>query len=330
MSQICFPGFGIDVFNIERVAFNLPFGDGCPVYWYGIIITSGIIVAFLYACFRAYNEGVSVDDLTDIALWTVVCGVLGARLYYVFTKFSDYKTDSFIETIKNIFSFRDGGLAIYGGIICGCTAIIVCCIVKKITPFKVTDMAAPGVMIAQAIGRWGNFFNGEAFGGIVKEGSPLYFMRMGIISSNSISDFGTREMVYVHPTFLYESLWNVCGFIIITLLYKKKKFNGQVSCMYLAWYGFGRMFIEALRTDSLYVGIFRISQLVGLACFIIFGALLIAGLIYSKRFDEEGYEPTKLDKLLIPSIGSAKEAFLREKEENKAKAKSRKTNKGEK
>ncbi len=318
MSQISFPGLGIGIFDVNRVAFTLPFGDGFPVYWYGIIITSGIILAFFYAAYRAYNEGVKVDDLIDIALWTVVCGVVGARLYYVFTKFSDYKAGNFIDTMKNIFSLRDGGLAIYGGIICGCTAIIVCCIVKKITPLKVTDMAAPGVMIAQAVGRWGNFFNGEAFGGIVREGTPLYFIRMGIISDNSISDFGTRNMVYVHPTFLYESLWNIAGFVLITLLYKKKKFNGQVSCMYLAWYGFGRMFIEGLRTDSLYVGIFRISQLVGLACFVIFGGLLIWGLIYSRKFNFEGFvAEKKIDKWLVPNVGSAKEAYLLEKAEMK-------------
>lgn len=327
MSQISFPGFGIDVFSVNRVAFTLPFGDGFPVYWYGIIITTGIILAFFYACYRAYNEGVLVDDLIDIALWTVVCGVLGARLYFVFTKFDMYKSDSFGETLKNIFSFRDGGLAIYGGIICGCAAIIICCLIKKINPLKVTDMAAPGVMIAQALGRWGNFFNGEAFGGIVEEGSALYFLRMGIISSNSISDFKTLQMVYVHPTFLYESLWNIAGFVLITLLYRKKKFNGQVSCMYLAWYGFGRMFIEGLRTDSLYVGIFRISQVVGLACFIIFGALLVWGLIYTKRFNEEGYELKKFDKILVPSMENAKEAFLREREEMKAQSAARKAKK---
>jgi phosphatidylglycerol:prolipoprotein diacylglycerol transferase len=327
MSQIAFPGFGIDAFNVNRVAFTLPFGDGFPVYWYGVIITTGIILAFLYACYRAYNEGVSVDDLIDIALWTVVCGVMGARLYFVFTKFHLYKEDTFGATLKNIFSFRDGGLAIYGGIICGAAAIIAVCLIKKINPFKVTDMAAPGVMIAQALGRWGNFFNGEAFGGLVEEGSALYFMRMGLISSNTISDFNTLQMVYVHPTFLYESLWNIIGFVFITLLYKKKKFNGQVSCMYLAWYGFGRMFIEGLRTDSLYVGNLRISQVVGLACVVIFGSILVWGLLYTQRYNDENYEFKKIDKMLSPTICDAKEAFIREREERKAQAAERKAQK---
>ncbi len=324
-SYISFPGLGIkESIEINRIAITLPFGEGFPVYWYGIIITFGIICAFLYACWRAYNEKVKVDDLFDIAIYTVIFGVIGARLYYVFTKFENFKGENLIDTLKNICNLRDGGLAIYGGIICGCATIIVCCILKKINPLKVVDMAAPGVMIAQAIGRWGNFFNGEAYGGLVEKGSPLYFMRMGIISYNSIHDF--PEIIdkglipEVHPAFLYESIWNIIGFTLITIFYRKKKFNGQVACMYLAWYGFGRMFIEGLRTDSLYVGIFRISQLVGLACFIIFGGLLIWGLIYSKRYNDEGFVSTsKVDPFLIPSTISLKEGWNLERAEIKAK-----------
>ena len=324
-SYITFPGFGIkEPMEIIREAFFLPFGEGFAVYWYGIIITIGIICAFIYACWRAYNEKVKVDDIFDIAIWTVIFGVIGARLYYVFTKFENFRGETIIDTLKNIFNLRDGGLAIYGGIICGCATIIVCCILKKINPLKVVDMAAPGVMIAQAIGRWGNFFNGEAYGGLVEKGSPLYFMRMGIISYNSIQDF--PEIIdkglipEVHPTFLYESIWNIIGFTLITIFYRKKKFNGQVACMYLAWYGFGRMFIEGLRTDSLYVGIFRISQIVGLACFIVFGGLLIWGLIYSRRYNNEGFVSTsKVDAFLIPSTISLKEGWSLERAEIKAK-----------
>ena len=187
---------------------------------------------------------------------------------------------------------------------------------------KLMDMAGPGVMIAQAIGRWGNFFNAEAHGGVVAENSPLYFLRMGLLP-NENSIFTT---FYYHPTFLYESLWNVIGFIIINIFYKKKKFNGQMACMYLAWYGFGRMFIEGLRTDSLYVGMFRISQVVGAVCFIVFGALLVWGLIYSKKYSDPDAKLNKIDKVLKPDMELCPVFF-----EKKAKAqKSNESAEGEK
>lgn len=299
---ISFPGLGIGEFSLDNVAFT--FGENFSVYWYGIIITCGIIFAYLYAVYRGKYESVCFDDTIDIVIWTVILGVVGARLYFVLTSLDKYIDESFIQTVTNMLNLRGGGLAIYGGIIGGILGIFISTRFKKINTIKVFDMAAPGVMIGQLLGRWGNFFNGEAFGGIVSENHPLYFMRMGIISSNSISDFGTTEMVYVHPTFLYESLWNLTGFIIINALYKKKKFNGQVACMYLSWYGFGRMFIEGLRTDSLYIGNtgIRISQLVGLICFVVFGALLVVGLIYSKKFDGDESNFNALDKILVPSL----------------------------
>ncbi len=301
---VSFPGLGIGEFEIDNVA--IAFGESFQIYWYGVIITLGIVTAFLYAAFRGKYEKVKVDDLIDVALWTVILGVVGARLYYVLTKLDNYipKPFNFIEFIKNIFNLRQGGLAIYGGIICGILGIVIATRIKKMNTIKLMDMVGPGVMIAQAIGRWGNFFNGEAFGGIVSESHPLYFMRMGLISPNSISDFSTYDMVYVHPTFMYESLWNICGFILINILYKKKKFNGQIACMYLSWYGFGRMFIEGLRTDSLYIPgtAIRISQLVGAFCFIVFGGLLIAGLIYSKKFKDTEAKLNKFDNLIKPDL----------------------------
>ena len=301
---VSFPGLGIENFELDNVAFNL--GGNFPVYWYGVIITLGIVLAFVYAAFRGKYEGVKLDDLIDVALWTVILGVIGARLYYVLTTLDRYIPDpfNFGEFIKNIFNLRKGGLAIYGGIICGILGIVIATRIKKMNTIKLMDMAGPGVMIAQSLGRWGNFFNGEAFGGLISEGHPLYFMRMGLISDNTVSDFGTREMVYVHPTFLYESLWNLAGFILINIFYKKKKFNGQIACMYLAWYGFGRFFIEGLRTDSLYIPgtEIRISQIVGILCFVVFGGLLIAGLIYSKKFSDPDAKMSKFDNIIKPSV----------------------------
>lgn len=267
--NMVFPGLGIEEFSVSKIAFTIPIFGGIEVRWYGIFVTLGMVVAVLYTFYRAKKKNISTDDLLDLALFTIFFGVIGARLYYVIT----YGGYSFAE----IFQIWNGGLAIYGGIIGGILAIFGVCRYKKLNFLGMIDCIGPGVMIAQAIGRWGNFFNGEAYGGIVEEGSALYFLRMGLFPH----DFhGVSGMAYVHPTFLYESLWNVIGFILINLFYKKKAFDGEIACWYLGWYGFGRMLIEGLRTDSLMVGPFRISQLVGLVCFAGCTALIIFGRIY--------------------------------------------------
>lgn len=270
-TTVSFPGLGIEEFSFSRVAFSI---FGKDIYWYGVIIMLGVIAAVIHAYVRSKREGIKVDDLLDLTIFIVFFGVLGARLYYVVTTLGEGRYDSFIDVI----AIWDGGLAIYGGIIAGAITIFAVSLIKKINVFRVLDMVGPGVMLAQAIGRWGNFANGEAFGYEVATTSPLYFLRMGVIS-----DFTGSAMKYYHPTFLYESLWNILGFVIITLLYKKKKFNSQNALMYLCWYGFGRMFIEGLRTDSLYVGPFRISQVIGGLCFFVFGGLLVAGLILHSK-----------------------------------------------
>lgn len=273
MITVAFPGLGIDNFELNPVAFTIPIFGGIEVRWYGLIITLGIILAFSYAAFRAHSEGIIFDDVLDIAIFTVVFGVIGARLYYVLTSLDKY--DSFYDMI----AIWEGGLAIYGAIIAGGLTVFLVCRHKKIKFMKMFDAVAPGVMIGQFLGRWGNFFNGEAYGEEMLEGSLLYFIRMGLIPN---VESATR-MHYFHPTFLYESLWNIVGFIIINAVYKKKKFDGQIFLMYVSWYGFGRMLIEGLRTDSLYVGVFRISQVVGFLCFVVGTLLLVLGLIKSRR-----------------------------------------------
>lgn len=316
---ISFPGLGIDEFTVDKIAFKL--GEDFPVYWYGIIITLGIITAFLYAAYRCYFEKIKVDDLIDVALWTVILGVIGARLYYVLTSLDRYIPEPFDlgQFIKNVFNIRNGGLAIYGGIICGILGIVISTRIKKMNTITLMDMAGPGVMIAQSIGRWGNFFNAEAHGGVVAENSPLYFLRMGLLPNEDSS----ITTYFYHPTFLYESLWNLVGFIIINIFYKKKKFNGQMACMYLAWYGFGRMFIEGLRTDSLYVGPFRISQVVGALCFVVFGALLVVGLVYSKKYENPEAKLNKIDSILKPNV-EQNPVFFANKEKTKANAEAEK------
>ena len=274
--SVSFPGLGIGEMSISSIAFTL--GESFTVMWYGVVIALGMLMAIVYASWRCKQQGIKVDDLMDIAIYTIFFGVIGARLYYVVFSPSQFKT------IWDVINIRTGGLAIYGGIIFGAATIVVVCLIKKISWRKLYDCAAPAVMIAQAMGRWGNFFNGEAYGGLVEEGSPLYFLRMGLSSRNTYDDFGSG-MWYVHPTFLYESLWNVLGFIIINILFKKKKFDGEVALWYFGWYGFGRMFVEGLRTDSLYIGDtgIRVSQLLGFLLFALATALIIYGRIMVKK-----------------------------------------------
>lgn len=307
-TTISFPGLGIG--EIELKKFLIEWGENFNIAWYGVIITLGIVIAFSYAVFRGKYEKIKFDDIIDVALWTVILGVVGARAYYVIFDIEEFiaRSPDILTFIKNAVSIHEGGLAIYGGIIFGILGIIIGSLIKKMNTIKLMDMAGPGVMIAQALGRWGNFVNGEAYGVEISKGHPLYFMRMGLTSYNTYTDkslktYGTFNTAEVHPTFLYESLWNILGFVIINIFYKKKKFNGQIACMYLAWYGFGRFFIEGLRTDSLYMGGgIRTSQLVGAICFFVFGGLLIAGLIYSRKFNDPNAKLSKFDMLIKPSM----------------------------
>ena len=280
MVNISFPGIGIDNFTLNPVAFSI--GDAVSVRWYGILITLGIVLAVLYCTWRANQEGISFDDLLDMAIFTIIFAIIGARLYYVLTSLDKY------DSLYDVIAIWNGGIAIYGAIIAGAITIYFVCRHKKISAMKAYDMVVPAVMIGQIIGRWGNFFNGEAHGIEVAEGSLFYFIRMGL-------SYGASEIKYFyHPTFLYESLWNLIGFVIINLLYKKKKFDGQVFLMYITWYGFGRMLIEGLRTDSLYVGVFRISQVIGFLCFVVGGVLLIINLTKARKvaLEKEYYEPS--------------------------------------
>ena len=262
MVTVSFPGLGIGEFSFNKVAFTIPIGSGIEVRWYGIIMVTGIILAFLYAHYRSKHEGITFDDLLDYAIFTVISGIVGARLYYVLTSGQSY-------TFLEVFQIWKGGIAVYGSLIGGAAALLGVSLYKKIKWQKAFDMVCPGVMIGQIVGRWGNFFNGEAYGESPAADSLLYFMRMEL----KHEDWATSYLC--QPTFLYESLWNLVGFLIINALYKKKKYDGQIFLMYITWYGLGRMWIEGLRTDSLMVGTFRISQVVAFLCFVTGSILLI-------------------------------------------------------
>ena len=280
--KIGFPGLGIKQFEVDSTAFKI---FGLEIQWYGILITLGMILAVLYCSWRAKQAGIVFDHVLDIAIFAIIFGVIGARLGYVLFSLDDF--DSF----KEVINIRSGGLQIYGGIIAGAITVILVCKIKKIKTLKFLDAAAPSVMIGQIIGRWGNFMNGEAHGGFVKEGSPLYFLRMELepywMNGRPVYDTGA-----VHPTFLYESLWNLTGFILINIFYKKKKFDGQILLMYLSWYGLGRTFIELLRTDSLYLGNtnIRISSLIGFLCFAVGTTLIIVFSVKARKKAEENDE----------------------------------------
>jgi methylenetetrahydrofolate dehydrogenase (NADP+)/methenyltetrahydrofolate cyclohydrolase len=240
---ISFPGLGIYDLEINRVAFSV---FGKDIYWYGIIIATGFFLGVMLASRLAKRSGIDPDRIIDLTLFATPVAIIGARAYYVLTTLGEY--DSFYEII----AIWNGGIAIYGAIIAGLAVVLIYCRVKKLPLMRVLDCLAPAVILGQAIGRWGNFVNQEAFGGVCD--LPW---RMELVIGG--------EVTAVHPTFLYESLWNAIGFALLLFIFHRKKQDGQVFWSYMGWYGFGRFFIEGLRTDSLYVGQFRISQLVGVA-----------------------------------------------------------------
>lgn len=262
-SKISFPGLGIGEFTVDSVAFTIP-GTDIGIAWYAIIITFGMICCIAYAILQARKIGVTIDDVVDFALFTIPIGVIGARLYYVI-----FDNENTYETIGDIFNIRQGGLAIYGGIIAGALTVLAVSYFKKINFFAFGDCVAPGVLLAQGIGRWGNFMNGEAFGGPTE-----LFIRMGLQNRNTYG-----ELMFVHPTFLYESLWNLLGVLFVYLFAKHigKKYDGQLILLTFGWYGLGRMFIEGLRTDSLYIGDtnIRVSQALAAVIFVVCLGLLI-------------------------------------------------------
>lgn len=267
MTYVSFPAISEKILEISPVAFTL-FGRG--IRWYGLIICTGIILAILNTVRNAKKEGISTDDVLDYAIFAVPLAILGARLYYVLTSGHTYKS------LLDVFAIWRGGLAIYGAIIAGAITVFVVSKIKKISFLKITDAIAPSVLIGQLIGRWGNFCNGEAFGHLDRieflgkviptpNFESNYFLRMVVAS-----DATDGRYLTVHPTFLYESVWNFVGFILLTLIYRKKKFDGQMVLCYLAWYGLGRFFIEGLRADSLLLGAtnIRVSQLLALLTFV--------------------------------------------------------------
>lgn len=252
INNISFPRLGLS-FDINQVAIDIPVLGG--IRWYGILIGLGILLAAIYCGRLASKEGESPDLVTDLILWALPVSVVFARTYYVVFSWDSYK-----DNIVDVFKIWEGGIAIYGAIIGAVLTAFIFFRIKKVNVLKMFDICCLGLLIGQAIGRWGNFVNAEAFGY-----SCSYLWGMSI-----------NGEAPVHPTFLYESLWNTIGFFLLSFLNRKRPFYGFTFFMYLTWYGLGRIIIEGMRTDSLYFMGMRISQIVAFLC-IIMG---ISGIIF--------------------------------------------------
>ena len=275
MSEIVsFPGLGLS-FEISRVAFSI---GSYSIYWYGITFALGFLAGMWYFHRRARQLGVHPYDGLDVLLWAVIGGMVGARLYFVAFQWDRYK-----DNLLKIFAFREGGIAIYGGVIGAVLTGWIVCKLKKTRVLPVMDGGLTGLLLAQAIGRWGNFFNQEAFGcnttlpwGMTSKTVSWYLFNM----SDTLAAQGVLvdPTVPVHPTFFYEFCWNLLGFLFLAFFVTpRRKYDGQVSLCYMAWYGLGRSWIEGLRTDSLYffsTGL-RVSQVLAIVLFLAAGAALV-------------------------------------------------------
>lgn len=276
MYHVSFPGLGINNLEINRVAFSI---GSFNVYWYGVVIATGLLLAVIYAYVNADRYGVDRNKLFDCVIVGIITAVIGARVYYIAFYSGDWST---------FFDIRDGGIAIYGAIIGALIGGLTMAKIRKHPFLPLLDVTMVGFLIGQALGRWGNFFNQEAFG---YQTNSLFRM----ISENTYID---GQNVAVHPCFLYESVWCALGFLFLHIFNRKfQKYHGQVFYLYLVWYGFERMIVEGLRTDSLYLpfSVFgydiRVSQALSVVL-VVTGIIL---LIVNRKKDDgmRNYQPKK-------------------------------------
>lgn len=247
MNLVKFPGLNINL-KVPQIAFSV---FGIEVYMYAICIVTGIIVAAILCNINKEKFENKFENILDIGIFSLFFGIIGARIYFII-----FNLEYYLNNIKEVFNFRDGGLAIYGGLITGILTTIIICKIKKIDILNVLDYVIPFVALAQAIGRWGNFFNVEAYGY-----ETDIFLRMGIFTSDGY--------IEVHPTFLYESICTILIFFILRKLQKNRKFKGEIFLLYCILYSGIRFFIEGLRIDSLMFYNFRISQILSIIIFLI-------------------------------------------------------------
>ena len=263
---LSFPGLGWE-FHLSRAAFSIPIGENkITVYWYGILIALAFLAAVFYSFRRCKTFGIKADRAIDVVMISAVGGILGARIYYVLFTWDYYK-----DNLGEIFKIWHGGIAIYGGVIGALLVGALVCKWRKVHFLPMADMAVGGILLGQAIGRWGNFVNIEAFGsnttlpwGMTSPSISAYLSGM----KDELAKIGVEidPSLPVHPTFLYESLWCFLGFGLAAFFASRRRFDGELLLFYAAWYGTGRAVIEGLRTDSLMLGTIRVSQLLAILC----------------------------------------------------------------
>ncbi|MBQ9609134.1 MAG: prolipoprotein diacylglyceryl transferase [Lachnospiraceae bacterium] len=297
MYDIRFPHLGLTFHNV-KTGFTI---FGFEVKYYGLIIGLGFLLAYLWVAHEAKRTKQNPELYLDAFLWLVIPAIVGARIYYVLFNAKEYfaKGQGFWTTFKGIINIRNGGLAIYGGLIAGITVVILFARKRKVNIFLMLDTASMGILIGQILGRWGNFFNREAFGEytdslfamqiptdfFVRHGSLRSMIENGIITdkmAQNVVTYDTMQWISVHPTFLYESLWNLVLFVFLFVYRKHKKFDGELILLYIWGYGLGRVWIEALRSDSLmFFGTgLKVSQLLAMLCVVVASVIIV-----KKRLD---------------------------------------------
>ncbi len=303
--EIQFPELGLS-FDIDPTAFTI---FGLSITWYGIIITVGLILALAYGLPKMKRFGIDPDRGIDAVIGGVIGGIIGARAYFVAMKWEDYKRDTFWETFKAAINIRGGGLAIYGGIIGALIVGLIICKIRKVKKLPMLDVTVLGLLIGQGIGRWGNFVNQEAFG---TNTDSIFGMTGGRIQQTILEQTQIGGEMYnsgiemlwekpVHPCFLYESVWCILGFVLLSFWSKHRKYDGQLLLMYMAWYGAERAVVEGLRTDSLMLGNIRVSQALSVVILIVSIILQIVMFFRVKRSPEDYvlYSDTEESRKLI-------------------------------
>ncbi len=313
VNHVSFPGLGLEM-EINRVAFTV---FGVPIYWYGVCIALGLLLGMLYAFRYAKSYGIDADRMVDVIFASMIAAIIGGRAYYVATAPFEY------QSIWEMIDIRLGGIAIYGGIIAAFAMGALMCRVRKVPMLPMFDLAAQGFLIGQCLGRWGNFFNQEAFGGnttlpwgMISESTQQYLQ--AVQETLAAQGMTVDPSMPVHPTFLYESIWCGLGFLLLWRYSKHRRFHGEMTLLYIMWYGFERFFVEGLRTDSLMVGNVRISQAVAALSV---AAALVLWVILRRKYrgvplvipalpgEENASEPTQIDE----PDESTKEAVQKEK-----------------
>ena len=296
------------------------------VRWYGAIIAFGFLLAVLFGGRIAYKWKINLDKMIDVLLYGTIGGILGARLYYV-----AFKWDYYGQHLADTFKIWEGGLAIYGGIIGGILAAFIVCKIEKLNFFNLLDMVSMSLLIGQGIGRWGNYANQEAFGsltnknwGMMSDTVAEYVSRnasyFGLDNVDNVKQYIADNNLFVHPTFFYESVWCILGFFVLYIIMKKRrKFSGQLFLCYGVWYGFGRMVLEGLRSDSLYIGntSIRVSQLLSAVLMLVSLVLLISLYIkftkHPKPIEGIDFFPPKSEKELEAEKRKAEKKALKKK-----------------